>query len=176
MADWPPKKNAAFTFAVSLVDRVAPHAYKASATLAAGDVKVDIDGAGFNNLTNLPAVTPAAGKRVEVDLTAAEMNGDVITVLFSDASGDQWNDLMVVLHTATRQIVDLAYLTAPLADVYAANTAAPTLQQAIMAIHQSLMAFEIVGTEIRVKKLDGTSAAFTVTTDHASSPTEAIRS
>lgn len=67
-------------------------------------------------------------------------------------------------------------LTTALADVYAANGNAPTLQQAIMAIHQALMAFEIVGTEIRVKKLDGTTAAFTVTTDSATAPTEAIRS
>jgi hypothetical protein len=67
-------------------------------------------------------------------------------------------------------------LTAALADVYAANGVAPTLQQAVMAIHQMLMAFEIVSTEIRVKKLDGSSSAFNVTTDSATAPTEAIRS
>jgi hypothetical protein len=67
-------------------------------------------------------------------------------------------------------------LATALADVYAANGVAPTLQQAVMAIHQMLMAFEIVSTEIRVKKLDGSSSAFNVTLDDAVAPTEAIRS
>src|SRR5688572_30021973 len=107
MADWPPKKNAAFTFAVSLVSQATPNTFQSDPTLAAGDVKVDIDGAGFTNLTSLPVVTPASSKRVEVDLSQAEMNGDVITVLFSDASGAEWNDLVTVIHTAAVQMGDI---------------------------------------------------------------------
>lgn len=65
-------------------------------------------------------------------------------------------------------------LTTALADAYAANGAAPTLQQAVMAIHQVLMDFAISGTSNTVKKLDGTTA-FTVTLDSATAPTSASR-
>lgn len=111
MASWPPKKNAAFTFAVSLVDQSNTKLFKANPTLAAGDVTVDIDGAGFNNPATLPAAEPVGSSRVKVPLSSGEMNGDVITVKFSDAAGAEWNDLTVVIHTVTRQIDDLAYPT-----------------------------------------------------------------
>lgn len=65
-------------------------------------------------------------------------------------------------------------LTTALADAYAANGDAPTLQQAIMAIHQVLMEFGISGTSNTVKKLDGTTA-FVVTLDSATAPTAAAR-
>ena len=109
MAGFPAKKNAAHTFGVGLVSQANPAVLQANPTLAAGDVKVSIDGGAFTNLTTLPTVTPAAGKRVQVSLSAAEMNGDVITVLFSDASGDEWNDLLVDIQTSARQVDDLAY-------------------------------------------------------------------
>lgn len=67
-------------------------------------------------------------------------------------------------------------LTTALADVYAANGDQPTLQQAIMAIHQHLMAFAISGTAYSVKKLDGSTEAFSGTLDDATSPTSNIRS
>lgn len=104
---WPPKKNTIHTFAVGLVSQANAALLQAAPTLAAGDVKVSIDGGAFANLTNLPTVTPAAGKRVEVVLTAAEMNGDVITVLFSDAAGAEWNDLQAVISTVSQTIDDL---------------------------------------------------------------------
>ena len=61
-----------------------------------------------------------------------------------------------------------------LADVYAANGAAPTLQQAIMAVHQAIQDFAIAGTSKTVKKLDGTDA-FIITHDSATAPTSASR-
>ena len=60
--------------------------------LASGDVKVSIDGGALTNITTLPTVTPAAGKLVKVTLSQAEVNGDNITVVFSDAAGNEWTD------------------------------------------------------------------------------------
>lgn len=65
-------------------------------------------------------------------------------------------------------------LTAALADTYAANGVAPTLQQAIMAVHQYLMEKAISGTSYVVKKLDGTNA-FTVTLNDSTTPTASSR-
>ena len=49
-------------------------------------------------------------KRVKVSLSADEMNGDNITVIFSDAAGAEWYDLTVNIQTITagRQFEDLA--------------------------------------------------------------------
>jgi hypothetical protein len=83
--------------------------FQANPTLAAGDVKVSIDGGTLNNLTTLPTVTPAAGKMVKISLSAAEMNGDNITVVAADVSGAEWCDVVVNIQTSVRQIDDLAY-------------------------------------------------------------------
>lgn len=84
-----------YIFYVSLIDQGNPNVFKANPTLAAGDVKVSIDGAAEANITTLPTVTPAAGKHVKVTLSAAEMTGDNISVIFSDGAGAEWCDLQI---------------------------------------------------------------------------------
>lgn len=106
---FPPKKNAAFRCFVALISQANTKVMQSTPTLAIGDVKVSIDGGALANLTTLPVVTPAAGKLVQVDLSAAEMNGDNITLVFSDAAGAEWCDLVLNLQTTARQIDDLAY-------------------------------------------------------------------
>lgn len=109
----PPKKNTAFVFYVSLVSQATRPAFQANPTLAAGDVKVAIDDGAPANLTTLPAVDADFTKRVKVSLSSSEMNGDNITVIFSDASGAEWDDLTVNLQTVTTsQIDDLATASA----------------------------------------------------------------
>lgn len=108
---YPPKKGAAFTFYVGLVARASRPQLQAAPTLAAGDFQVSIDGGGFNNLATLPTVTPAAGKAVQISLSAAEMTGDNIVVMCSDVAGAQWDDLMICIQTTARQIDDLAFPT-----------------------------------------------------------------
>lgn len=66
-------------------------------------------------------------------------------------------------------------LTTQMTEAYAANGVAPTLAQAIFAIHQMLMQFGIAGTAYTVRKLDDVTTAFTVTLDSASAPTDAKR-
>jgi hypothetical protein len=60
-------------------------------------------------------------------------------------------------------------------EAYAANGVAPTVAQALMAIHQTLMQFAIAGTLKTVKKLDKTTTAFVITHDSDTAPTSASR-
>lgn len=105
----PPKKNAAYTFYVGLISQADTKIFKASPTLAAGDVKVAVDDGAPANLATLPVVDADFTKRVKVDLSAAEMNGDNVTVIFADAAGAEWCDLVVNIQTTVRQVDDLAY-------------------------------------------------------------------
>ncbi len=119
-----PKKNTAFILYVGLEDKANAGLFKAAPTLAAGDFKVSIDGGTLNNLTDLPTVTPTGGRMVKITLTAAEMNGDNVTVVCSDAAGAEWYDLIVNIQTTARQIDDLSTLggTAQTGDSYAVVT------------------------------------------------------
>ena len=68
-----------------------------------------------------------------------------------------------------------AVLTTQMTESYAANGIAPTLAQALFAIHQHLMVFGIASTSRTVKKLDGSTTAFVETLDHATTPTALTR-
>lgn len=109
MASYPPKKNTAFTFYVSLVSQANTKIMQANPTLAAGDVKVAVDDAAPANLGTLPVVDADFTKRVKVVMAQAEMNGDRITVIFSDAAGAEWCDLTIDIPTSVRQVDDLCY-------------------------------------------------------------------
>lgn len=96
----PPKKNEDFKIRISLEEYAAPGNFKANPTIAAGDFKVDIDGAGFNNLATLPTVSPASGRSVLIELSSSEMNGDVITVMCVDqTAAKEWADLAISIPT-----------------------------------------------------------------------------
>lgn len=66
-------------------------------------------------------------------------------------------------------------LATALTESYAADGAAPTLTQAILAIQQRLLDFSISGVNISVKKLDGTTQAMVLTLNDATSPTSSSR-
>lgn len=107
-----PKKNAAFIIYVGVLDYLTSGRLKANPTLAAGDAQVSIDGGAFANLTTLPTVTPALGRGVKISLSAAEMNGDNITVVLSDqTSPPEWCDVILNIQTSASQIDDLALAT-----------------------------------------------------------------
>lgn len=96
----PPVKNEDFKIRVGLADAAVPGSFKSSPTLAAGDFKVDKDGAGLNNLTTLPTNVPAASVCVLVELSATEMNADVVTLVFIDqTSPKEWCDLVISIPT-----------------------------------------------------------------------------
>lgn len=96
----PPKKNEDFKIRVSLEDFGNPGRVKANPTIAAGDFQVDKDGAGFSNLTTLPTVSPAAGRAVLIELSATEMNADVVTIQCVDQTDPpEWCDLVISIPT-----------------------------------------------------------------------------
>jgi len=66
-------------------------------------------------------------------------------------------------------------LTTQMTESYAANGVAPTLAQAMFAVHQMLMQFGIASTSYTVRKLDDSTTAFVVTLDDATTPTDAKR-
>ncbi len=103
-----PKKNAIYIFYVALIDTAARPAFKAAPTLATGDFKVSTDGGAFANLGTIPAVTPAGGIAVKVTLSAAEMDGDNVVVQFIDASGAQWDQVVITLVTSDNDLDDIS--------------------------------------------------------------------
>lgn len=68
-----------------------------------------------------------------------------------------------------------AVWTTQLTEAYAANGVAPTGAQGLFALHQMLMTFAITGTSYTVKKLDGSTTAFVVTLNDATTPTAVTR-
>jgi hypothetical protein len=64
----------------------------------AGDVKVDKDGAGLANVTNLPTRIGSTALYKQT-LTAAEMQGTRINVLLIDADGPEWRDCHIAILT-----------------------------------------------------------------------------
>lgn len=110
MATYVPAKRAvAYRTWISLVDRAARPSFRTNPTLAVGDVKVSKDGGALANLTTLPVVTPASSALVQVDLSASEMTADVVTIIFQDAAGAEWDDILLVVPTVARQVDDLAF-------------------------------------------------------------------
>jgi hypothetical protein len=111
MATYVPAKRATeLIFYMGLVSQSTGQ-FQTNPTLAAGDVKVSKDGGALANLTTLPAVTPAASKMVKVTISSTEMTADNVTLVFSDAAGAEWDDVIINIQTAARQIDDLAYPT-----------------------------------------------------------------
>ena len=96
----PPVKNQDFLIRIALEDMANPGRFKSSATIAAGDFKVDKDGGGLTNLGTLPSVDPAASKLVLITLSATEMNADVVTLVCSDQTDPpEWADYVVSIPT-----------------------------------------------------------------------------
>jgi len=98
----PPVKNENFQIRISLADMNVAGSFKSNPTIAAGDFKVDKDGAGLTNLTTPPSVSPASTVLVVVDLSATEMNADVVTIVGIDqTSPKEWADIVISIPTTS---------------------------------------------------------------------------
>jgi hypothetical protein len=106
MADYSdPKRATAYRFTISLYAR-SDNQIKTAPTLAAGDVLVSKDNGATANITTLPAETPASSGILQVDLSATEMTADLVTVIFRDAAGAEWNDVAVHIAPSPVQMGD----------------------------------------------------------------------
>lgn len=103
-----PKSGVAYETYVSLISQANTKIFQVSPTFAAGDVKVSIDNGTSNNITTLPVIGTNT-MLAKVNLSAAEMTGANISVVFHDAAGAEWCDFMLNIQTSARQIDDLAY-------------------------------------------------------------------
>ncbi len=98
----PPVKNEEFKIRVALENHIIPGSFKSGPTIAAGDFKIDKDGGGLTNLTTLPSVSPAASVCVLIELSATEMNADVVTIVGIDqTSPKEWADIIISIPTST---------------------------------------------------------------------------
>lgn len=94
MANTVPVVGSTFTFGVGLWSQADANLLQVNPTIAAGDFQISTNGGAFQNLDNLPAVTPAGGRRVLVTISAAETTaagtGGEIWVQWVDAADDEW--------------------------------------------------------------------------------------
>ena len=98
----PPVKNEEFKIRVALEDYANPGNFKSSPTIASGDFKVAVDSTALANLTTLPTVSPTGTVCVLIELSASEMNGDVITVVGVDqTTPKEWSDIVISIPTTT---------------------------------------------------------------------------
>lgn len=98
----PPVKNEDFIIRIALEDMAVAGSFKASPTIAAGDFKVDKDGAGLNNLATLPSVDPAGSIWVKLTLSATEMNCDVVSIQGIDQTNPkEWADFALSIPTTS---------------------------------------------------------------------------
>jgi hypothetical protein len=116
--------------------------------------------------------------RAAVGLASANLDtqiGDLPTNAELTAALGTADDAVLAAIAALNNVSVTGILTTQMTEAYAANGVAPTLAQSLFAIHQMLMQFSIATTNYTVKKLDGSTTAFVVTLDDATSPTGASR-
>ena len=99
----PPIRGAAYTTYISLVSRADTGLFATTVTLAAGDVVVYKDGGLDGNIDTLPVEIGTTGI-LNVTLSATEMTADQIVVRFRDAAGSEWQDALIVIHTAAQSL------------------------------------------------------------------------
>lgn len=168
-------------------------------TAAADNAQAFFDGTGYagtnNVIPTVTAVTTVNGLAANT-VTASALAADAVTEIQSGLAtasalsttdgkvdsilADTGTDGVVVAaasktgYTLSNTGIDSLF-TRQLTEAYAADGAAPTVAQALMQIQQMLTEFAISSTTISVKKLDGTTEAFTLTLNDASAPTAVTR-
>ena len=105
MADWPVKKNAAFTVTFPIYDNDGDLVSSAAAL----DSEVDKDAGGFIDATNEATEVGASGI-YKLLLTSTEANADIVTTITKTSTTDA-KTAVNVMYTATRQLLDLAFPT-----------------------------------------------------------------
>lgn len=99
MAD--PVKGQPYEFSIPLVAVEDPASFVLNPTIAAGDFQISQDGGPYINLANLPVVSPALSSSVLFSLTGAEMDADRVVVNGIDVTGNEWEDVQVLVPTPT---------------------------------------------------------------------------
>lgn len=104
MADWPPKKNEAFTVTFPIYDADGD-LVSAAASL---DSEVSKDGGTFTDATAEATEVATSSGVYTLALTSGEMNADRVATITKTATAGA-KTAVNVMYTVTRQLVDLAY-------------------------------------------------------------------
>lgn len=121
---------------------------------------------GITGTTSAGGNTPTLATQASVDTVDANVDSilvDTGTTIPAQISG--LNDISAG---------DI--LTTALSESYAADGAAPTLSQAVLAIQQFLQERSVNSSTVTVKQLDGSTTAMTFTMDSDTAPTSITRS
>jgi hypothetical protein len=110
----PPERAAVFEFEMGLVSVADANVFQDDPTLAAGDVKVIKDGVLDGNIDTLPSAVTSCTRLITVTLSATEMDADVVTILFHDASGAEWQDAAVSINTTERSLAKIPAFATPI--------------------------------------------------------------
>ena len=137
--------------------------------LSAADIRTAIGLASANLDTQLAALPTAAENRAEMDSNSTQLAAIVADT--NELQGDDVPGLIAALNDVS--VSDI--LTTQMTESYAADGTAPTLAQALFLIQQQLGDFEISGTTLTVRELDGSTTAATFTLDSSTSPTDITR-
>jgi len=128
---------------------------------------------GATTLTGAVTATNASNNvrlgTFTVDINAIAWNAAWDTEVQSECA-----DAITAASLATAANVS-AVMTTAMTESYNADGVAPTPAQALFGCLQRLTEFAITGATISVKKLDGTTEAFTLTMDSATVPTSSTR-
>jgi hypothetical protein len=124
-------------------------------------------------------ITPPGTMALEATLTA--MKGTDNLVKISTDAQDLSGTLSVNAKKLNGQTPPLGsdnkmqITTDAMTEAYAADGAAPSIQQALFAIQQFLQESSVSATTLTVKKLNGSTVAMTFTLDSATTPTSITR-
>ena len=144
-----------------------------AASLATAQLDLDtITGADGVNLLSATQATLD-----DVPTTAEFEARTLVAASYFDPAADTVANVTTVATTTTNtdMLTAAAILTTQMTEAYAADGVAPTLAQSLFLIQQALTEVAIVSTTETIKKLDGSTAAATLTLDDASSPTSKTR-
>lgn len=123
--------------------------------------------------TRLPA-TLVSG-RIDASVGAMAANTLTASALATDAVTEIQSGLSTLTAAQVNTEVVDALTIDTIADSYAADGAQPTIAQAILAIQQFLTEKSVTSTTVTVKKPNGSTTAFTLTLDSATTPTSITR-
>jgi len=98
-------------------------------------------------------------------------NGGIVAASFAANA----IDANALAQDAAQEIADVAFARALTAESYAADGAVPTLSQSLYMLLSALTQYDISGTALTTRKLDGTTQAMVYTLDDASDPTSRVR-
>ena len=109
-------------------------------------------------------------------LAGAVVNVDLVDTCTTNSDMRGTDSAATAVQVAALNDISVAdILGGQLTEGYAADGAEPTLEQALMLIQQFLGESGIVGTQLTVRRLDGTTAAAVYTLDDDTSPTSKTR-